>query len=62
MKLAKFILVILTVVSCFMAFSIYTTSKATDAASTESSGYISGRNTTANQSQEPQTQIMTNVG
>ena len=63
MKLAKLILVILTVLSCFVAFSIYTTANATqDVASAETSGYISGRNTTANQSQEPVTQVMTNVG
>ena len=64
MKLAKLILVILTILSCFVAFSIYTTAKATtDVTSAENnSGYISGRNTTANQSQEPVTQVMTNVG
>ena len=63
MKLAKLILIILTVLSCFVSFSIYTTAKATqDVATAETSGYISGRNTTSNQAQEPVTHVMTNVG
>ena len=57
MKLAKFVIVILTIMSCFMTFSIYNSAKATE---TNAGGFVSSSNSTTTNTEVVQT--MTSVG
>ena len=59
MKLAKFVIIILTIMSCFMTFSIYNSAKATE---TNAGGFVSSSNSTRSSNEEVQTQVMTSVG
>ena len=57
MKLAKFVIVILIIMSCFMTFSIYNSAKATE---TNAGGFVSSSNSTTTNTEVVQT--MTSVG